>query len=750
MRFGLLGPVEAWHENSALELGPPKRRVLLIRLLLENGRPVSVSRLCKDLWDGRQSSGTVSSLHAHISRLRSVLEPERISRGRSTMLVSGSAGYSLRVPAEARDSVRFEDLVNSTQESVKQGRTDEAGRRLDAALQLWRGPALSDAAEYGFAAQYITRLHATRQLAEELHATILIEQGQLEQAISVARQLTETMPLREMSWSLLMRALYGAGRSAEALQHYESFRTMLAEDLGVDPGPALRELHLAILRHDTAAIGGPRRRPPVTLRGPAEAGSPPMVGRSEETARLGMLLDAASAGRTQWAVVSGAPGSGKSRLLEEFASRAEETGFAVAWARSCHAIGDTGAGDPVFHPAAQLLDSLRRAGRLMDNAVRPGSSGFAPRSSGFAPRSSGFAPRSSGFAPSAPADGGAPEAAPASPGTDPARSSDDAVVRDLTTALMEGPTVCVLDDVGRAGSDVLHLLHQFLVVLRDAPVLVVCTVRDAEAPEVAGLLAELARHGAARMHLGPLSVPDVEELLSLRGSGAGGGPDEAAALRHRSEGNPFVLNELLTLPPGRRTGPAAQVPASVGSVVRARFAELESPVRTLLVNAAVDGEHLDIELLAAVQNLSLERLLLLVDAAEKARFLVWDEDGSGSGNYRFPDLLRETVLSTLSPAARQLRHQSHARFLSTLPGRHPVRIADHLAAAGPLIPADAMARAALRSGRHCADRGRTDAALLWFERAAMFGSDHPTLRDEALRAARRIEPDRCPAQLQQL
>ncbi|MFG2196429.1 BREX system ATP-binding domain-containing protein [Streptomyces sp. NPDC048639] len=726
MRFGLLGPVEAWHENSALELGPPKRRVLLIRLLLENGRPVSVSRLCKDLWDGRQSSGTMSSLHAHISRLRSVLEPERTGRGQATVLVNGSTGYSLRVPAEARDSVRFEELVNTTQELVQQGRTDEAGRRLDAALHLWRGPALSDAAEYGFAAQYITRLQATRQFAEELHATILIEQGCLEQAIAVARQLTETMPLREMSWSLLMRALYGAGRSAEALQHYESFRTMLAEDLGVDPGPALRELHLAILRHDTAAIGGPRRRPSVMLRGQGEFGGPRIVGRGEETARLDALLDAASAGRSQWAVVSGEPGSGKTRLLEEFSTRAGEAGFAVAWARCSPAIGDTGADDPAFHPAAQLLTSLRRAGRH-DHGPGPGHGASVTS-----------LPPAAG--------GGAPESPTAFPEPHAARSPDDAVVRDLASALAKGPTVCVLDDVGRASPDVLHMLGRFLVLLRDAPVLVLCAIRDADAPEAAGLLAELARHGATRMHLGPLTVADVGELLDAEA--AGGGPDEAVALQQRSEGNPFVLSELLKLPPGRRTGPTAQVPAAVSSVIRARLAELEPPVRTLLVNAAVDGEFLDIELLAAVQNLSLERLLRLVDAAGTARFLVWDEDGGGSGNYRFPDLLRETVLSTLSPASRQLLHQAHARFLATLPGRHPARIADHLASAGPLIPAEAMARAALRSGNHCADHGLTDAALLWFERAAMVGTNHPALRDEALCAARRIAPDRAEAQLQ--
>lgn len=134
-----------------------------------------------------------------------------------------------------------------------------ARAEIDAALGLWRGPALGEAAEEPFALREGARLNAARQDARELLAAILIAQGDLVPAVSVAEQLTVGAPLREVSWSLLMRALYAAGRPVEALRQYDRFRTMLARELGLDPSPGLRDLHMAVLRHDTAALGLPGR-----------------------------------------------------------------------------------------------------------------------------------------------------------------------------------------------------------------------------------------------------------------------------------------------------------------------------------------------------------------------------------------------------------------------------------------------------------------------------------------------------------
>ncbi|NUS84854.1 MAG: AAA family ATPase [Streptomyces sp.] len=630
--YGLLGPVEVLRGDTALDLGPRQRRVLLTRLLIEDGRPVSTGELCRDLWQGSQPAGAVASVRAHVSRLRSVLDPVR--HGRSRLLVNGPGGYALRVPREARDTTRFEESVAQARDSMRRGQLEAAREELGGALGLWRGEALGDAADHAFAIREKARLNAARQDAEELWATILIKQGDLERAIGAAEGLTLSAPLREASWALLMRALYGAGRSVEAVRQYERFRTMLATELGLDPGPGIRDLHTAILRHDTEVLGDPRpSRSAVVLSDGPDPTTVPLVGRGEETGRLTALLRAAAAGRTQWAVVSGEPGSGKSRLLDEVASRATAADFTVARASGGQALSESH-GISLVCPATQLLDALRPEGA----DTRPDGTG------------------------------------------------DEERLAALARELRRGPTLCVIDDLDWASPDFHSLLRQLAALVREAPVAVVCALRNADDPAASGLLADLARYGATRLQLDPLSIADVAELLTARGESAS--PQEAAALHRRSEGNPFTLGELLKLPPDRRVGPAARVPAAVSSVVHARLAELTAPARTMLTYAAADGTRLDIGLLADVQGMPRERLLPLIDAAVTARVLVWDADPDehGSGRYRFPELPREIVLGTLTPSSRQLLHASLARALADRPGADPERIAGQLRAAGPMAP----------------------------------------------------------------
>ncbi|MEU8824657.1 BTAD domain-containing putative transcriptional regulator [Streptomyces sp. NPDC048636] len=647
MRYSLLGPVEVVRGDTALDVGPRQRRLLLIRLLIEDGRPVSVEQLCRDLWQGSRPTGAVSSVRAHISRLRSVLDPVR--SGRSTLLVNGPAGYSLRVPREALDTTRFEESVARARDAMRHGQLEAAREEIDGSLGLWRGEALGDAAGHDFALREAARLATARQDAEELRATILIKQGNVERAIAAAEALTLSAPLRETSWALLMRALYAAGRSVEALRQYERFRTMLAAELGLDPGPGMRELHTAILRHDAEILGETNTvRPTVVLPGGPDPAAVPLVGRGEETSRLTSLLRAAAAGRPQWAVLSGEPGSGKTRLLDEVSRMAADTGFTVARASGGQSLSESH-GISLVCPATQLLEGL----------------------------------------------GGGEPAAPSGPGSDGGQLAT--LVRELT----RGPAVCVIDDLDWATPEFHGLLRRLAAVLRDTPTVLVCALRNTDEPAASGLLAELARHGATRLHLDPLSATDVAGLLAAAGERAT--PHAAEALHRRGEGNPFTLGELLKLPPDQRVGPGARVPAAVSSVVHARLAELAPSAREMLTYAAADGEHLDIGLLAEVLDTPRDRLLPLVDAAVTARVLVWDADPGErpTGRYRFPELPREVVLRTLTPSTRQLLHASLARALDGRPATDPRRVARHLRAAGPMAPeaAERVARPAPEHGR---------------------------------------------------
>ncbi|MGW6456087.1 AfsR/SARP family transcriptional regulator, partial [Streptomyces sp. NPDC055078] len=149
LRYATLGPVTVLRGDTPIDLGPRQRRILLTRLLIEDGHPVSLAALCRDLWEGDQPKAAVSSVRAHISRLRSVLDPGR--QGHSELLVSGPVGYALRVPREARDTAVFERSVTGAHAALRQVHLDRARQLLDRALRLWRGPALGEAADHAFA-----------------------------------------------------------------------------------------------------------------------------------------------------------------------------------------------------------------------------------------------------------------------------------------------------------------------------------------------------------------------------------------------------------------------------------------------------------------------------------------------------------------------------------------------------------------------------------------------------------------------
>ncbi|MDN3023547.1 BTAD domain-containing putative transcriptional regulator [Streptomyces sp. S.PB5] len=651
LRFGVLGAVEVTKDGVPLDLGPRQRRLLLLRLLVEDGRPVAQEILLRDLWPVDRPTGAASSVRAHISRLRAVLDPSP-----STLLVSEPSGYALKAPREARDSALFEDSVGRAREALRVRQLPLARQEIDAALALWRGEALAEAAEHAFARRERTRLDAALQDAKELRATILVQQGETEQAIDVAEDLVLGEPLRETSWALLMRALYAAGRPVEALRRYEKFRDMLATDLGLDPSPQLRDLHTAILRHDAVVLGpqslgsagvsgvsgvsgahdrgpsgtglsaGPDSAAPRPLSAPV-----PFVGRRAETAQLTALLQVAAAGRPQWAVVHGGQGSGKTRLMEELSARAAAAGFTVARTKAGQALsGNRGISQTC--PTVQLLDALRQDGR----------------------------------------DSAEDEVAQ----KDPLAT----VVRELTA----GPTLHVVDDLDQAPQGYHRLLLRLAKVVREAPVLFVCTLRNPDAPVSSKLLAELALLGATWLTLDPLTTDDVTELLTAHGENST--PEEAAALNRRAEGHPFTLAELLKLPPEQR---GTQIPAAVRGILHARFLELPEQARTLLTYAAADGEWLDIRLLAEVQGLAPDELLPLIDAAVTAGILVWDADptAGGTGRYRLPELPRDVVLSTQTPSSRQLRHAALARELASRDDTDPAHLARHLHEAGPMAPA---------------------------------------------------------------
>ncbi|MET9589862.1 BTAD domain-containing putative transcriptional regulator [Streptomyces sp. NPDC006516] len=252
--FGLLGPLEVRRAGTVLDPGRRRQRLLLIRLLIADGRAVSPQTLCEELWPqqpGRAADAALGSLHAHISKVRAILEPRHLRRqGAFEMLITEPLGYALRVPPENRDTVRFERAVAQAQRFMDRGRPDRVVEETRKALDMWRGTAFADAAHHLFAAQETARLEELRQTTHEIRTTGLLLQGRITEALNEAQEMTARHPLRETGWALLLRALYLAGRHPEALQRYTDVRRHLADELGLEPGPLLRALHQGILHHD--------------------------------------------------------------------------------------------------------------------------------------------------------------------------------------------------------------------------------------------------------------------------------------------------------------------------------------------------------------------------------------------------------------------------------------------------------------------------------------------------------------------
>ncbi|MFD6530839.1 BTAD domain-containing putative transcriptional regulator [Streptomyces sp. NPDC060184] len=641
----MLGPLEVGRGAENLDAGPPTRRVLLLRLLLENGRAVSVERLCDDLWEGRPPASAVSSVQAHISRLRAVLEPERAPQDRGRVLRRVPTGYALRIPPESRDTVLFERALRRAHGLAAgsgSGR-GEALREIEGALRMWRGTPFADAAHKPFAAGEVTRLEELGAGAEEFRTTLLFEEGRTAQAIIGAESLVERHPLRETSWVLLMRALYAAGRHAEALQRYETVRALLARELGLDPGPALRATQVAVLRHDTeslcpsarpldrpapasvparalASVPAPEPAPvpdspPASVPASLPAGVPssvapppprdpvrPLRGREEEMARLSVLLGEAAGGRTGWAVVSGGPGVGRTRLAEEVARQAAASGFRVVWARCAGSPGapwETRDG-----PVDRLAFDLR------DRAA-------------------------------------APSAGP------------DADV----------PVLYVVDDLQRADAGLSGLLTGCARGVRGAAFAVLCTVSDDPGRETDRLLADLASCGADLMHLAPLSRAAVRLIARDSGTKC---PGSTSTLHGLSGGNPFLLTELLKLPPHLRTGVCARTPPAVRSVTRVGLAGLTPAARRIVDVVAVLGDRPDMALVARLAALPSREVRALADEGVAAGLLAWSEAPDSrrpGGGYVFPaGLLRRAVLAEMAPSRREFLYAEAARSHAPQPG----------------------------------------------------------------------------------
>ena len=238
LEFRILGPFEVEGDSGPVALGGQKQRALLAALLLEGGRVVATERLVDLLYGEDAPKTATTSLQNAISRLRRELGAD--------VLETRAPGYVLQVSPEQVDARRFEQQLRDARRAAPQERRD----LIEQALGLWRGPALADFAFEQFAQAEIRRLEELRVAALEERIEADLELGGHGDVVGELEALVREHPLRETFCRQLMLALYRSGRQAEALDAYQGARTRFVEELGIEPGPELKQLQAEILRHE--------------------------------------------------------------------------------------------------------------------------------------------------------------------------------------------------------------------------------------------------------------------------------------------------------------------------------------------------------------------------------------------------------------------------------------------------------------------------------------------------------------------
>jgi DNA-binding SARP family transcriptional activator/energy-coupling factor transporter ATP-binding protein EcfA2 len=661
LTFGVLGPLAVWRNGDAVELLGLRQRTVLARLLAGRGSVVSVDALVDDLWGDQPPEQPTAAIQAFVSRLRRQLEPNRQPRATASVLATVPPGYVLRPRTEDVDGWRFEQLVRS---AVAVMDTDPAAtmRGLDEALALWRGTAYGEFADAGWARAEVTRLDELRAQAVELRADAGLRSGRAAEVVPALAAHVLQHPLRERAWTLLAAAQYATGAQGDALATLRQGRVTLAEELGLDPGPALRALEADILAQADHLVRLPAPRAAV----PPDEPGPLFVGREAELARLLAMAD-----RGGIVQIIGDAGAGKSTLLSRLAGRLTRRGWLVGRG-SC---AETGGVLPGW-PWAEAVRALARL-RPPPQATATGLGWLLL------------------------------DDAPSDPDPVAGRHRTRRALLDYLTALTgEAPLLIALDDVHRADDETLALLTWICSALAGRPVLVVLTRRSAEStPRLDRAVAELARYQPDRLVLSGLG-PDAVAAILTDTLSAEVDRETVAALTERTGGNPFFVRETAQLLAA--VGPQAAlsvVPDGVREVLGRRIGQLPTLARTVLTCAAVLGRDIRLDLLLELTGETEDVVLDAIDAALVVGLLTEPEPG----RLAFPHaLVRDAVYET---ASRIRRARLHVRAGTAIERHRPedvTAIAYHYEAAGDPGLSDRTLRyarmAALKAERRYAFR----------------------------------------------
>lgn len=654
LEIRLLGAPEVRAGGGLVEVAGRRRRALLVALALAPGKGVSVDRLVDAVWGEDPPENAATTLHSHVSRLRTALD----RTGERSLVARRGEAYLLDVEPIAVDAHRFEQLVADARALFGRDQVGAASA-LAAALALWHGPALGEFANDDFARPTAVRLEELRLNALEELADLELALGRIGEAIPRLEAAVREHPLRERYTSLLMTALYRGGRGAEASRAFERTRSLLADELGLSPSPDLAALNVAILNQSLELPGPPPevplpaadptpdqpRRLPAAMAGRRLG---PFVGRTEEMSVLAKRWEATLAGDGGVVAVVGEAGRGKTRLVNEFARSVHERGATVLWGRCTPELLTR------YQPFVEALEPLVSAGSAFPTPPLLRLL-FPDRDGAVAPQ--------------------------------PEREVDRYALFSAVTELLRNhaaiaPVLLVVDDAQWADASTTALAVHVARHCLDVPVLLAATYRSAEVAgthPAAEALAELRRDRLIEMlDLPALRSDDVAALVGYLRPDAT--PENRSAIAERSEGNPFFVEELTVESTGE---PLSGLPLSVRAVLDRRLARLEELTVRRLRSAAVLGREFDLDVVAEVTETVEMELLDDLEAALDAA-LVTEVPGV-IGRFAFAHaLVREALVDGMSGLRRRHLHRAAAQAISRRDpsGARAAEVAVHLVAAG--------------------------------------------------------------------
>ena len=657
LRIRLLGELDLRLGEVPLPpLGSARAESLLAYLLLHRDAPQPRQRLAFLLWpDSSEPQARTNLRHLlHVLR-RALPDLDRF------LEVTPRALRWREDAAWWLDVAAFEDAIARADQA---GRADRELAALRQAAELYGGDLLEGSYDEWLVGEreQLRRRHlqALDRLVELLEA-----RGEHAKAIGYAERVLGEDPLREAAYRVLMRLHDARGDRARALRVYHACAAALERELSVEPSAATRRAYEALLPAPAEPAAGQPGRP-------GRIGRPPLVGRAAQRTRLTDLWRAAERGEARLVLVTGEPGAGKTRLVEEFRSWCVSRGAATAEARSYPAEGAL-----AYGPVVAWLRSAPLAGHL--GRLDPGQESQLVRL--------------------------LPELRPAAPGPPPPAPPPDPDQRRLLFEALAravlsppGPLLLVADDLHWADQETLQFLHYLVRSHPEAPLLAVGTARPEELDlahplhdlltglralervveiEVGRLSREETAALAARLHHPPLEGPELDRLFAA------------------TEGNPLFVVETLRAGWSGQRQPAPVTPR-VQAVIESRLAQLSGPARDLAGVAATIGREFTTDVLARASDAGEEALVGGLDELWRRR-LVRDQ---GPDAYDFThDRIREVAYLGLSPARRRHTHRLVARALEGLHAGDPAPVAAQVAA-------------------HHERAGDPSEAVAWYQRAA--------------------------------